>query len=77
MALATGRGDTTGRTATDEAIERAAKLLVARHDANIAIAIDEMTARLLDGRFDVREGEEVLELHGERQTAEGARLLLN
>jgi hypothetical protein len=93
MALATGRGDATGRTATAEAIDRAAKLLHARgraellhargraellasqHDASIAI--DEMTARLLDGRFDVRELEAGHELHGERETAEGARLLLN
>jgi tetratricopeptide (TPR) repeat protein len=75
MALATGRGDMTGRTATDEAIDRAAKMLAARCDASIAI--DEMTARLLDGRFDVREGEAGLELHGERETVDGARLLLN
>jgi tetratricopeptide (TPR) repeat protein len=44
--------------------------------ADEGIAIDEMTARLLDGRFDVREGDEGLSLHGEREMAEGARLLL-
>jgi len=40
------------------------------------VAIDEMTARLLDGRFDVREAETGATLHGEREIAEGARLLL-
>jgi len=36
------------------------------------VVADEMTARLLDGRFDVREGESGLSLHGERVIAERA-----
>lgn len=73
VALATGRGELTGRMAAAEAIDRTVKLLQARP---IAVAIDEMTARLLDGRFDVRETETGATLHGEREIAEGARLLL-
>jgi hypothetical protein len=75
MVLATGRGDTAGHTPADEAIDRAAKLLASHHDASIAI--DEMTTRLLDGRFDVLESEAGAVLQGEREMAEVARLLLN
>ncbi|MBK9266513.1 MAG: protein kinase [Polyangiaceae bacterium] len=73
VALATGRGELTGRMAAAEAIDRAVKLLESRP---AAVAIDEMTARLLDGRFDVRETEAGATLHGEREIAEEARLLL-
>jgi tetratricopeptide (TPR) repeat protein len=73
MALATGRGDTTGGSGAGEAIDRAARMLASWSQG---IALDEMTARLLDGRFDVREGGEALTLHGERALAEGTRTLL-
>jgi len=73
VALATGRSESTGRIAAAEAIDRAVKLLQSRPTA---VAIDEMTARLLDGRFDVRETDTGATLHGEREIAMGARLLL-
>ncbi|WP_437802830.1 AAA family ATPase [Sorangium sp. So ce693] len=38
--------------------------------------LDEVVAGLLDARFDVREGDGVFVLHGERAVAEGTRLLL-
>src|SRR5262249_26216613 len=84
MALATGRSDITGGEATGEAIDRAARMLGAQAASTAAgaahdpasVVIDEMTARLLDGRFDVREGDDGFALHGERKMAEGARSLL-
>jgi eukaryotic-like serine/threonine-protein kinase len=85
VALATGRGEVTGGRAAAEAIDRAAKLLLSRLveadkgavEGAPPIALDEMTARLLDARFDVREGDKGMFLHGERVLAERARLLLN
>jgi len=73
IALATGRSGFSAQTAAVEVIDRAAKILVSRA---VPIAIDETTAGLLDGRFDVREDEGGLTLHGAREIAGGARLLL-
>jgi len=84
LALATGHDEATGRMAVAEAIDRAAALLLARADDAAAtasnpapIVIDETTARLLDGRFDVRESDTGSLLHGERELERSARLLLN
>jgi eukaryotic-like serine/threonine-protein kinase len=84
MALSTGRGELTGRMPVGDAIDRAATLLTKRTapppgaggETPEPIAIDEVTAGLLDARFDVRESDAGLSLYGERDLAEGARTLL-
>jgi eukaryotic-like serine/threonine-protein kinase len=88
IALATGRGEATGLRAGGEAIERAARMLVARHRARavahasggageaLPIDLDEVTAGLLDGHFIVAAGAAGLELQGARESAEPARTLL-
>ncbi|XXX78274.1 protein kinase [Sorangium sp. So ce134] len=78
VALAIGRGERTARS-VGPAIDRAARLssTTARHAGpEGAVIIDEVVAALLDARFEVREGEGVFTLHGERPPAEGTRLLL-
>ena len=58
-------------------IERAAKLLAARHgDGARGIALDEVTAGLLDARFMIGGNERGLELLGEREVVQTARTLL-
>jgi tetratricopeptide (TPR) repeat protein len=76
IALATGR--VTGRLPVGDAIDRAAKILVrcAPQPGEAPIALDEVTAGLLDARFEVRETETGLWLYGEQDLAEGARTLL-
>ena len=83
MALATGRAEVSGQVPVGEAIDRAARMLSKRagiappQDGNLApIAIDEVSAGLLDGRFDVRGSPDGLWLHGERARVEGTRTLL-
>ncbi len=83
MALATGRAEVTGQVPVGEAIDRAARMLSKRSGAGVfeegklaPIAIDEVSAGLLDGRFDVRGSSEGLWLHGERARVEGTRTLL-
>jgi eukaryotic-like serine/threonine-protein kinase len=84
MALATGRGEAAGRMPAAETIDRAAAMLVsiasaagdAARDVRDGIAIDEVTARLLDARFDVRERGGAYTLHGEQELVEGTRVLL-
>jgi serine/threonine protein kinase/tetratricopeptide (TPR) repeat protein len=83
MALATGRAEVTGQVPVGEAIDRAARMLSKRSGAGVfeegklaPIAIDEVSAGLLDGRFDVRGSPEGLWLHGERARVEGTRTLL-
>ena len=78
LALATGRAAVTGRMPVGEAIDRAAILLgergaSAREDA---IAIDDVTAGLLDARFDVQRSAVGFTLHGERAYGMGPRTLL-
>jgi serine/threonine protein kinase/tetratricopeptide (TPR) repeat protein len=75
MALATGRGKVGGRWPVGEVIDRAAELL-RRAEAGKPIRIDEVTAGLLDDRFDVRLDADVRLLCGEREAEEGARTLL-
>ena len=77
MALATGRGHRTTNMPAAETIDRAAEMLVSSAaDAGDGIAIDEVTARLLDARFDVRERDRGYVLHGEHELIEGTRMLL-
>ncbi|HWO26548.1 MAG TPA: protein kinase [Kofleriaceae bacterium] len=83
IALATGRSNRTGTVPTAQAIDRAARMLLAGagHEAAGAparddIAIDEVTARLLDARFDVRERDARYALHGEHEPVEETRRLL-
>ncbi|HZF49932.1 MAG TPA: AAA family ATPase, partial [Polyangiaceae bacterium] len=74
-----------GRTPMGEAIDRAARILsqttptwasAGAPEQPRPVALDEVTAGLLDARFDVREGEAGLWLWGERELMEGTRTLL-
>lgn len=73
IALATGRANVQSRTTAAEPIERAARLL---HDASEFIRIDDITAGLLDGRFEIGGDERGLLLRGERDVVESGRTLL-
>jgi tRNA A-37 threonylcarbamoyl transferase component Bud32 len=81
LAVAMGRADAASRRPPDDVVERATQLL--SHAATAAatviatpIALDEMSAGLLDARFDVVETEAGLSLRGERALMQGARTLL-
>jgi eukaryotic-like serine/threonine-protein kinase len=77
LALAMGRGESTGQFAMGRAIDRAAGLLDrAASGERAPILLDEVAAGLLDARFDVRENEAGFALHEERELAEGTRTLL-
>ncbi|HWL89246.1 MAG TPA: serine/threonine-protein kinase, partial [Polyangiaceae bacterium] len=92
MALATGRRDLSGQAPMDEAIERAAHLLDRERDrpaeSRIArpgitarprvapIRIDDVTAALLDARFEVAGADDDRELHGERDPFTRTRTFL-
>jgi eukaryotic-like serine/threonine-protein kinase len=73
MALATGRGVMAGGWPVGEAIDRAARLVAVGIDA---VRIDEVTAGLLDSRFDVRGDGAGLTVVGERDVVEVGRTLL-
>jgi tetratricopeptide (TPR) repeat protein len=82
MVLATGRSVLTSRLPVGDVIDRAAALL--RHhpppepspDAHRPIRLDEATAGLLDGSFDVRGDASGLELRGVRDVVEATRTLM-
>ena len=79
MALATGRAEVTGQLLVGDVIDRAAAMLPAlgaEGSGPSELAIDEVTAGLLDARFEVMEGEAGLTLISEHPLAEGARTLL-
>jgi hypothetical protein len=81
IALATGRAVMSGRLPVGEAFDRAAALVRAAEVADAPRGarpprIDEVTAGLLDARFDVRGDRRLLTLHGEREILEGPRTLL-
>ncbi|WP_437726741.1 protein kinase domain-containing protein [Sorangium sp. So ce861] len=78
VVLATGRSEVTGRLCAGDAIDRAARMLAAppARGRDRPVAIDEVTAGLLDARFEVVETDAGLELRAERELAEGARTLL-
>jgi len=73
MALATGRGVLAGRWPVGEAIDRAARLL---RRAGEGVRIDEVTAGLLDVRFELGGDATGLVLLAERDVVETARTLL-
>ncbi|HWO23405.1 MAG TPA: protein kinase [Kofleriaceae bacterium] len=83
MAIAMGRSESAQVLPGGDLLERAGRLLEeiapvpvpAPADA-ASIALDEVTAGLLDARFDVAETERGHWLRGERPLAEGARTLL-
>jgi hypothetical protein len=74
LAVATGRAQTTGRTPVGPVIDRAAQLLDACEVSSVAI--DELTASLLDPRFVVRRTVEGIALTGERSDGASSRLLM-
>ncbi|HUS31109.1 MAG TPA: protein kinase, partial [Kofleriaceae bacterium] len=77
MALATGRGVMAGRWPIGEAIDRASGLLLAARSASPhLVRVDEVTAGLLDTRFEVGGDEAGLYLLGERDLVEARRTLL-
>jgi eukaryotic-like serine/threonine-protein kinase len=83
MAIATGRGDASTRWPVGEVIDRAVTVLriaearAMRKSAGPApIDIDELTAGLLDARFDLRGDRGATQLIGVRATAPPARTLL-
>jgi eukaryotic-like serine/threonine-protein kinase len=85
MALATGYGQVTGRMPVGDAIDRAASMLARSApilmgflptEDHAPIAIDEVTAGLLDARFEVGQRGSRFLLYRERELAEGARTLL-
>jgi eukaryotic-like serine/threonine-protein kinase len=84
MALSTGRGEVTGKLPLGDAIDRSARRLAraglwtkGRAEAGRRpIAIDDVTAGLLDGRFEVKDSEHGLELYSELELSKGVRTLL-
>ncbi len=81
FALTVGWGVLSGKNPLGDAIDRAANVLEVQRSrldsGQGAIAVDELTAGLLDGRFDVRDTDsDVYVLHGERSTLAGSRTLL-
>ena len=79
MAIAMGRADSTSTLPGGDVIDRASRLLLhtAQPPGDLApIALDEVSAGLLDARFDVIEREARLLLCGERPLAQGARTLM-
>jgi tetratricopeptide (TPR) repeat protein len=85
IVLATGRAVVAGPATIGEVIDRAVRLMragdgapeSARVRGKIPIRIDDVTAGLLDPRFDVRGGREAgFELVGARESAESGRTLL-
>ncbi len=79
MAIAMGRTHSTSKLPERDVIDRASRLLShipkASEDPPL-ITLDEMSAGLLDARFDVTESESGVMLRGERALMQGARRLL-
>ena len=84
IVLATGRGVVTGRFPVGEVLDRASKLLTARAAGTVEppavvtrpVLLDEVTAGLLDLRFDVAVEGERSELRGARESSDVARSVL-
>jgi serine/threonine protein kinase/tetratricopeptide (TPR) repeat protein len=73
MALATGRGNVAGRRPVGDVIDRAVRLLAI---PSPHVRLDDVTAGLLDARFDVDGDAAGLALKGERELVEATRTLL-
>ena len=79
MVLSTGRSDVKERLPIGEVIDRAAALLRIERKAitpGVVIRIDDVTAGLLDARFDLGGDSKGLLLRGERESFESTRTLL-
>jgi tetratricopeptide (TPR) repeat protein len=78
VAIATGRAEVAGARPAGDAIERAGQRIGKRLRAGgpVTIDLDDVTAGLLDLRFDVAAGPLGLELRGEHEVAERTRTLL-
>jgi len=79
MAIAMGRAESTQKLPESGVIDRASRLVsdMAKTSGDLPpIALDEVSAGLLDARFDVIEREAGLMLCGERALMQGARTLL-
>ena len=83
IVLATGRGVVTGRFPVGEVLDRASKLLLAAGQPGASaqprtgpVRLDEVTAALLDLRFDVVEDGGAVELRGARESHDVARSVL-
>jgi eukaryotic-like serine/threonine-protein kinase len=80
MVLATSRSEMSERLPVGDAVDRAAQMrgrrVRSRAGGPAAIAIDEVTAALLDRRFEVTSTDEGPELHGYRELPAGARTVL-
>ncbi len=74
MALVAGRADVSARSPMSEAIDRGVRLLARSGGANLRL--DEVTAGLLDARFEVGGDGGGLTLRAERDVAEATRTLL-
>ncbi|WP_437307236.1 protein kinase domain-containing protein [Sorangium sp. So ce388] len=76
MAVATGRSEVSGAGLVGGAIDRAARLVARRGPGAQQILLDDVTAGLLDARFEVAAGEAGPELQREREVIVEARALL-
>jgi tetratricopeptide (TPR) repeat protein len=79
LAIAMGRAESGSRLPEADVIDRASRLLAytaQRPGDQSPIALDDVSAGLLDARFDVIEYESQLRLRGERAVMHGARTLL-
>jgi tetratricopeptide (TPR) repeat protein len=85
LSLSTGRAEVKGKLPVGDAIDSAARMLTERTviDSGVAaaarvrlIALDEVTAGLLDARFEMMEDEQGFWLRSEHELMEGARTLL-
>ncbi len=76
LGVATGLAQTAGRIPMGAVIDRAASLLARTNDLEPEIAVDELTARLLDPAFQVRREGARLLLVGQRTDFEATRLLM-
>jgi hypothetical protein len=76
FAVGTGRAETTGHVPVGAAIDRAAALLDGSDDPGPGVAVDTLTAGLLEPGFDLRRDGERLFVAGERDDLEATRLFM-
>jgi serine/threonine protein kinase len=76
LTIAMGRAETTGKIPIGDAIDRAAELLTAMAEPTHGVAIDELTAGLLEPSFVVEREAATLVVVEERTDQENARLLM-
>jgi tetratricopeptide (TPR) repeat protein len=76
LGIAMGRIESGNRLPKDGVIDRASRLLDIEPGEPPPIALDDISAGLLDARFDVVEHHSQLRLRGERAVMQGARTLL-